>query len=83
LHTFQHFTQPLVAQWLAKPFFSFYFLISRYISLRKAAAHNTLNTMGGEQSSYRNGGANQQDTVAAKICYYEVLGIEQQATDEE
>jgi len=57
-------------------------LTSRYTSLRKAAAHNTLNTMGGEQSSHRNG-ANQQETLAAKICYYEILGIEQQATNEE
>jgi len=48
----------------------------------EAAAYNNLNTMGGEQSSHRNG-VDQQDTTAAKTCYYEVLGVERHATDEE
>lgn len=38
--------------------------------------------MGAEQSSHRTG-PNAQDTTHAKTCYYEVLEIGRQATDDE
>jgi hypothetical protein len=38
--------------------------------------------MGAEQSSHRTD-PNAQDATPAKTCYYEVLEIERQATDDE
>ena len=38
--------------------------------------------MGAEQSSSRNASA-AQDDAAVKTCYYEVLGVDRQASDDE
>ena len=42
-----------------------------------------LGGMGAEQSSARNGGAAPTTSTPRKTCYYELLGIEHQATEDE
>jgi hypothetical protein len=60
---------------------------TRHSSPRPAAAllyvvENTSATMGAEQSSSRHDSA-AQDGTAVKTCYYEVLAVDRQATDDE